>query len=389
MRKWQATLLLAAALAVLIVLLVCTSFYAIRFGSGAEPTDTGATEPEAPTETEGAAHRGLVTENGCIYYYNADGTLFTEGYLEVKNGETVDYYYFLPNGQAFTSGYKAVELDGVTCYFCFEADGTAFTGGRKDLTFGDESYTYYFQSNGRAFTSGAGASQEDHLYYQPNGRAAKDAFVTVDGRLCYFDESGKLVTGGWFCLESTQGYYYADSTGALATDTVIEGYKLDATGKSSTKYRIVQYVTAHTDPAMSDQEKIRALYQWILNSDMTYIRAYEHTKADWTWYDGWVDDMAADHMNRWGGNCYRYAAFLGMLIREATGLPVRVFQGKTLMENGSLTAHGWTGVCQDGVWYIYDVQLQKFNSFFKESYCYMVPPEEARMHLRGVGTDLY
>lgn len=391
MRKSQATVLLTAALAVLMVLLVYTSSLAVTVPDVTEPTDTGVSETKAsePAEVESVVHRGLVTENGCIYYYNEDGTLFTEGYLEVDSGETTDYYYFLPNGQAFTSGYKAVELDGVVCYFYFEEDGRAFTGGVKELAFGEERYTYHFQSNGRAVTSGMGSFERDTRYYQANGRAVKDAFVTLDGSLYYFDAHGSLLTDGWFCLESERGYYYADSTGALATDTVVEGYKLDSTGKSSTKYRIVQYANAHTDPSMSDQQKIRALYLWILNSNMVYLRAYEHTKANWTWYDGWVDDMAANHMDRWGGNCFRYAAFLGMLIREATGLPVRVYQGKTYIDNETLTAHGWVSVCQDGVWYIYDVELQKFNSYFEEYYCYKVPAEEDRLHLRGVGTDLY
>ncbi|MBR5570679.1 MAG: hypothetical protein IKW10_07300, partial [Oscillospiraceae bacterium] len=50
--------------------------------------DIPITEPEEP-----AIQQGLVVENGNTYFYNEDGTLFTEGYKQVTvDGE--DYYYF-------------------------------------------------------------------------------------------------------------------------------------------------------------------------------------------------------------------------------------------------------------------------------------------------------
>ncbi|MBR5570196.1 MAG: hypothetical protein IKW10_04800, partial [Oscillospiraceae bacterium] len=50
--------------------------------------DIPVTEPEEP-----AIQQGLVVENGNTYFYNEDGTLFTEGYKQVTvDGE--DYYYF-------------------------------------------------------------------------------------------------------------------------------------------------------------------------------------------------------------------------------------------------------------------------------------------------------
>ena len=107
-------------------------------------------------------------------------------------------------------------------------------------------------------------------------------------------------------------------------------------------------------------------------------------KADWVWKDSWVDDMAASQMDKWGGNCYRYASFLGMLIHEATGLQVIVYHGNT--PNGS--PHGWPAVYQDGTWYVYDVELQK-HSGFSAATCYKIPSETSEIHLNGVGTELY
>ena len=165
---------------------------------------------------------------------------------------------------------------------------------------------------------------------------------------------------------------------------MIEGYKLDSNGKSTTKYRIIQFVKQYTKSSMTEQEKIDALYDWVLNNDMEYFRTYEHVKADWVWKDCWVDDMAASLMDKWGGNCYRFNAFMGMLIREATGLQVTVYHGNT--PNGD--PHGWATVCQDGEWYVYDVELQKFAGY-SEAACRKILYSKSTLHRNGVGTNLF
>ncbi len=318
--------------------------------------------------------------------FGENGRAFTQGYKEVKNAGKTNYYYFLMNGQAFTTGYKTVKLNGVTEYFFFQNDGTAFTKGFKKVPFGDESYYYYFQSNGAAFKSDWKTHNNKNYYFQSNGRAAKNTFLTIDKSLYYFNSASTMKTGGWFKLGN--GYYYAENDGKLATNKVIEGYKLDAAGKSETKHRIIQIVKKHTNDSMTNQEKIKALYDWVLTNNMTYIRTYEHTKSNWVWKDSWVDDMAKSQMDNNGGNCFRYAAFLGMLIREATGLPVMVYHGQTVGASTPLTPHGWVTVYQDNVWYVYDVELDKYTNH-DSSFLYKVPASKSNLHLQGVGTKLY
>lgn len=327
-------------------------------------------------------------ERTAYMLFNEDGKAFTNGYKEINNAGKVDYYYFLTNGQAFTTGYKTVKIDGATYYFYFEANGKAYTNGLKEVPFGTQSYYYFFHENGRAEISGWETINEKDYYFQANGRAAKETFVTIDDSIYYFDDSFDITTGGWFCVG--KAYYYAAEDGKLSTDTVIEGYKLDSAGKCTTKYRIIKYVNEHTDPSMTDQEKIEALYNWVLRNSMKYIRTYEHTKADWVWKDSWVDDMAASQMDKWGGNCFRYAAFFGMLVREATGLEVTVYHGYTPGANVPLTPHGWVTVNQGGTLYAYDVELQK-HSGYSRARCYKVPYSESSksLHVQGVGTNLY
>ena len=77
-----------------------------------------------------------------------------------------------------------------------------------------------------------------------------------------------------------------------------------------------------------------------------------------------------------------------MMIREATGLPVKVYHGQTPGANTPLTPHGWVTVYQDGKWYVYDVELDK-HSNYDSSFCYKVPVKKSNIHLQGVGTKLY
>ena len=318
--------------------------------------------------------------------FQEDGKAFTAGYKELANGDSTDYYYFLSNGQAFTTGYKTVTRGSVTDFYFFQDDGKAFTGGLLAVPFGEVSFEYYFGATGKGVVSGWQEVDGVNCYFQENGRVAKDTFVKLDGQLYYFGKDRAMKTGGWFC--TGDGYYYAQADGALLTNTVKEGYALNADGKCATKYRVIQYVNKCTNSSMTDQEKIEAIYNWILKSTMIYIRTYEHTKADWVWKDSWMDDMVARHLDKWGGNCFSYNSLLGMMIHEATGLPVMVYHGETPGSAAPLVPHGWATVQQDGQWYVYDVELDKFTNY-ATSRCYKVPASTSKLHVNGVGSTLY
>lgn len=314
--------------------------------------------------------------------FGKDGRAFTGGFKALPGQEQTEYYYFLPNGQAFTTGYKTVTHNGVTHYYYFEDDGRAFTGGLKEVAFGENSYYYYFGEDGRAKTSGMDGS----YWFRENGRAIRNAFVTVEGHRYYFGEDAAMLTDGWFCIDD--GYYYANSDGTLATDQVVEGYVLDENGKSTTKYRVIQLLNELTEPTMTDQEKIDAIYYWFLRNNMPYIRSYDHVKQDWVWKDSWVDDYAVRQLDNWGGNCFSYAALSGFLFREATGLPVAVYHGWTPGPTFALIPHGWAAIFQDGQWYVYDPELFKFGEYYEHN-CYKEPALDSFIHVDGVGTNLY
>ena len=101
-----------------------------------------------------------------------------------------------------------------------------------------------------------------------------------------------------------------------------------------------------------------------------------------------VQDMVERHLNKWGGNCFSYAALLGFLVREATGLQVTAYHGDTPGSAAPLVPHGWITVMQDGQQDDYDVELDKFTKY-ATSKCYKVLATESKLHLNGVGSNLY
>jgi hypothetical protein len=142
---------------------------------------------------------------------------------------------------------------------------------------------------------------------------------------------------------------------------------------------------------MTNQQKIDAIFYWIYNNDMYYIRSYDHTRSDWVWQPTWVDDMCTRLMDDYGGNCFCYASYMGFLVKEATGLQVRVYHGMTPGASVPLTPHGWMTVNQDGTWYSYDIDLYKFSNF-RLSYCYKLDyfaNGEGSLYQEGVATNLY
>ncbi len=320
------------------------------------------------------------------YYFQEDGTAFTGGYREVSIDGNKYAFYFLPNGQAFTNGYKTANVQGATYYYYFGEDGKAFTGGFKEISFGEESHRYFFQGDGKAAPAGLATIDGKQYYFQADGRAVQNTFVNIADNRYYFGEDCTAVTDRWFCVGD--GYYYANGNGVLSTDTVVEGYILDEKGKSATKYRVNELLEQFTEESMTVQEKLDAIYNWVLTNGMRYRRNYDHLKADWEWKDSWLDERAVMLLDNWGGNCFAYAALTGFMIREATGLPTAVYHGWTPGPSGSLIPHGWAAVCQEDVWYVYDPELYKFGEYSVSS-CYKEPAEGSIIHVQGVGYDLY
>lgn len=96
MKKLRRSALWGAALAVLLAVFICVS--------APRALATEANEGEDQTGDSLPVLQGLTEVDGKIFFYNDDGSLFTDGYKAVETDGQVSFYYFQEDGAAFTEG---------------------------------------------------------------------------------------------------------------------------------------------------------------------------------------------------------------------------------------------------------------------------------------------
>ena len=216
-------------------------------------TDRGAevsseTSDNATTSQETPSQGGKFTsdDQGNWYYLDSDGhkltgpqtidsfnLYFHDNGIQAK-GEKItidgkDYYYDKDNGRKVTD--TSIEVDGKT--YLADADGIltektqlptqVVTGGHFQSD--NQKDWYYYTANGEKLT---GWQNVDGviLYFDKNGRQAKDKIVQIDGKTYYFDKNnGCMVKNQWASVNvgginpASQDYrsYYLGNDGAAVT----------------------------------------------------------------------------------------------------------------------------------------------------------------------------
>lgn len=100
---------------------------------------------------------------------------------------------------------------------------------------------------------------------------------------------------------------------------------------------------------MSDQEKLRAAFNWTRDS-FTYLRRNYYKTGD----KGWTLSEGKIMFETGQGNCYCYAAVYYYLTRRM-GFQSRAISG---MGGKHPSPHGWVEIDLDGVTYVFDTQLE-------------------------------
>lgn len=150
----------------------------------------------------------LIESDGRFGMVNSDGEMAT-GWREIDG----QWYFFNNSGAMQTSWYD----DGSSWYW-FGSDGAMATGWRSIA-----GSWYCFDNSGSMLTG----------------------WKQSAGSWCYLDGSGAMVTGwlnendSWYCFDDSgvmkancwMGDYYFLSNGAMATNTVIDGYRIGPDGK--------------------------------------------------------------------------------------------------------------------------------------------------------------
>ncbi len=179
---------------------------------------------------------------------------------------------------------------------------------------------------------------------------------TIDGKTYYLNPNGTMIKG-W--LEIGDGLYFFYEDGTMAKDVVIGPYEFGKDGKllsalnteSEMQVLINSIIKTVTTDDMDQKTKLRACYDFILNH-CSYKRTYETPAGDWT------ETFAKEILTTGKGNCYRYAAAFGYLARGLGYEEVHVATGQIKAARGGVTPHGWTEIKIDGVWYLFDPDME-------------------------------
>lgn len=168
--------------------------------------------------------------------------------------------------------------------------------------------------------------------HTPRETAPADGFHLVDGWLyCYDSQRGDILRG------ESRGNFPFDAAGHFTSGSA----ELDA--------KLHAIVVSRTNPSMTQEEKLRALYLYTRDS-FTYLRrpAYAFGATDFMQKD------ALNMLNTGYGNCYCYASLLWYLTRWI-GYDSVIYSGTV---GSNRAPHSWIEIAFDGTNYIFDSELE-------------------------------
>ena len=220
--------------------------------TSSETSDNATTSQEAPSQ----GGKFTSDDQGNWYYLDSDGhkltgpqtidnfnLYFHDNGIQAK-GEKItidgkDYYYDKDNGRKVTD--TSIEVDGKT--YLADADGSltektqlptqVVTGGHFQSD--NQKDWYYYTANGEKLT---GWQNVDGviLYFNKDGRQAKDKIVQIDGKTYYFDKNnGRMVKNQWASINAGgidpaskdyRSYYLGDDGAAVTGGQDIDGKHL-------------------------------------------------------------------------------------------------------------------------------------------------------------------
>ena len=219
----------------------------------------------------GAMKTGWQKISGVWYYFDASGAMKT-GWLD-EGGKK---YYLQSSGAMATNttidGYK-IDASGVATkviqngwqsadnHWYYYTNGTKVTGWKAV-----NNVWYYFDGSG-VMKTGWQKVNGVWYYFNPSG-AMQKGWQKIDGAWYYFGTSGAMKTG-W--LDYAGQKYYLKSTGAMATNTTVDGYKIDAYGVAT---KVIQNGWQSADN------------HWYYYTNGTKVTGWKAVNNIWYYFDG-------------------------------------------------------------------------------------------------------
>lgn len=251
---------------------------------------------------------GFKIQDGRLYHYT-DGQLdvFQPGFVQI--GDAV-YHVSAEGGAIDTYPAGFVVVDGVLCH-------VSVTGGSFDL--------------------------------YPAG------FVTIDGKLYHVSKNGYAIDRYAEGLhEIDGGMYYVEEDGSFLTNSAVGYLTFDANGRytsgnATLDSYVDQALAACTNSGMTKAQKLRAAYLYVRDHGAYLARPHQARGTT-----AWAEESALFMFEHKKGNCYCFAGqFLYMARR--LGYDAYVVSGGVGRKDSD---HAWVMICENGVPYIYDVELE-------------------------------
>lgn len=171
----------------------------------------------------------------------------------------------------------------------------------------------------------------------------------------YWDQAEPRTTALADGFYSIGNRLYRVQEGQFLRSVTIDGFTYDADGRYTTgsdylDQRLSQIIGTYTNSSMTQDEKLRALYNYVRDN-------YTYLKRDLVSKDaaGWENAFAEEFLKTGYGNCFSFAAAYCLLARQL-GLPAHTVVGK--LGTTTIQDHGWVEIPLDGKTYLFDVELE-------------------------------
>lgn len=216
---------------------------------------------------------------------------------------------------------------------------------------------------------GAGTCQGVPYTCDENGILTVTGIVPLnDGSLC-IAEDGRLCSARGL-YEFDGGLYFIAPDGTLLCDAEQDTLYFGADGRYTCQNADIdayvdEIVAAETDSAMTQLQKLRAVYEYIYRH-MTYQSNNNHVPrgAD---ASTWTQTYMLRLMERGRGNCYCFASEMYYLARRL-GFSARAISGGIGKNDAD---HGWVEIVLDGTAYVFDPE-QDAKHYPTPGHYYMV-----------------
>lgn len=180
-------------------------------------------------------------------------------------------------------------------------------------------------------------------------------FVTIDGKLYHVSKNGYAIDRYAKGLhEIDGGMYYVKEDGSFLTNSAVGYLTFDANGRytsgnATLDSYVDQALAACTNSGMTKAQKLRAAYLYVRDHGAYLARPHQARGTT-----EWAEESALFMFEHKKGNCYCFAGqFLYMARR--LGYDAYVVSGGVGRKDSD---HAWVMICENGVPYIYDVELE-------------------------------